>query len=140
MSDVVSFDPGKRTGWASWSDDGVLEDHGILFFDEALEFVKWIEARVFVVEDYVLDHRARQQVGSSLEAVQVIGAIKMRARQLGAIVALQKQESRDMGYVHAGLKKATRHDDSHDLDAIAHGFWWWESQHVMPSIRPVLVH
>jgi hypothetical protein len=131
---ALSLDPGKRTGWAEWSDEGVLLDHGILFIEEVPPFLNWKRPSRFIVEDYVLDHRAGKQKGSKLEAVQVIGMVKQRAHQINAVIYLQKQESRDMGYVHAGIKKATRHDDSHDLDAVAHGFWHWEAQRLVPDI------
>lgn len=131
---MMSFDPGKSTGWAEWDVRGRLVDHGILLIDDFFEFLRYVERGPFVYESFTLDHRARKQVGSQVEASQAIGAIRLRAKQIGAAVWPQRTESRDMGYLHAGLKRAGQHKDSHDLDAVAHGVWFWESQGVVPDV------
>lgn len=136
---VLWVDPGKANGWSLWSDAGILLEHGILQVDEMFELLtrwppSWQVPRVVGYEDYTLDYRAGKQVGSKLEASQVIGALKLFARGVGAVAIPQQTEARDMGYLHAQLKKVGRHADSHDRDAVAHGWYWFETQHVDPQI------
>lgn len=136
MRRILSVDPGDRCGWALW-EDGVLDDHGIVNADEMLDMLhRWPfpKVDVVVVEDFVLDYRARKQRGSRMVASQVIGALGLFVRQHHAVLIKQRTESRDMGYVHSGIKKAGTHRESHDLDAIAHGVWWWEASGIVPDV------
>lgn len=126
---VLSIDPGKQNGIALWSEDAVLEDHDTLTFDQLDSYLrkhtKYIDD--VIVEDYTLDHRAGQQKGSKLDAVQTIGMVKYWASQ-SIRLTMQRNLVLRLAAMHSGIRiPATGHIPDH-ISAVLHGFYWFESQ------------
>lgn len=138
---VLSVDPGKYNGWALWSAEGALLEHAIYELDDFLELLRsghFGAPSAIVYEDFRLQkHRAERQSQSRMEASQVIGMLKLYGAIARSRMVAQELEARDLGYMHSGLVKSTRHDHSHDLDAIAHGFYYLETVGIQP--RPLVL-
>jgi hypothetical protein len=133
---ILSVDPGKHVGWALWNSAGRLLDHGIVEIDEFKILLRHNHFKTpsdIVYEDFRLQKfRAERQSQSRMEASQVIGMLKLYGSIVGARVVAQELEARDLGYMHSGLEPSKNHDHSHDLDAIAHGYYFLESVGIQP--------
>lgn len=133
---ILSVDPGRHVGWAYWNSVGRLLKHDIAEIDEFVDLLRhdyFQRPGVIVYEDFRLQrHRAERQSQSRMEASQVIGMLKLYGAVSEAIVVAQELEARDLGYMHSGIKPLTDHDKSHDLDAVAHGFYYLETVGIQP--------
>lgn len=152
---VLALDPGERVGWAraDVSSDGSWTDlrHGITELrDMALAVHRYTaEAAaadvgegscydVVVVEDWRLyPHMANQFVGSSFPSVRFIGAVQLCCWASGTKIVMQgarikKQSLATMAKLdpelHALCTRPGAHDDTHDLDALMHlWFYTWKN-------------
>jgi hypothetical protein len=135
---VLSVDPGRHVGWALWNSSGRMLAHGTVEIEEFLGLLRrdyFQHPAVVVYEDFRLQrHRAERQSQSRMEASQVIGMLRLYAGVLDAELHAQELEARDLGYMHSGIKKPTDHDKSHDLDAVAHGFYYFETLGIEPVV------
>lgn len=141
---VLSLDPGDRSGWALWNDDGVLLDTGILEIDDMIRLLAsdyFSPLSTVVYEDYRLNrNKALAQAGSKMAASQVIGAAKALAARQEAILQAQEVGAMRMASMHSGIKRPSNHRNGHHVDAVLHGYWYFEDQGIQPHIRPALVH
>jgi hypothetical protein len=126
MNYVIALDPGQSTGWAKYSIDGELLQFGTLqweteFLDQLME---WTPA-VMVAEDYII--RSGKAAGNFQHQwnrgvpLQVLGAVKFRARQVGCEIVLQQPSLKPGAYAHMGAEFVKGKKGMHYMDAIAHG-------------------
>ena len=114
---ILAIDPGKTSGWATFGMDGIYRTRGQMGFDEMLRSLSKVEGvKVFVLETYTHDP-GRQKRGSTFQTVQLIGAIKLRALQLGAELYVASREAKGMGAIYTGEEPPRDHRLSHEVDA-----------------------
>lgn len=149
---LLSIDPGKRIGYALFTDAGEDIERGVIQFDDWFEVpweggpisvdtefgdmsFKYLGISQIVVEGYRHDPTV-QQGGSLHEASQIIGAVKMAAAIVGVPVAVQYSRILPVAMLHAGYeppvtktgkKKHLPDEDS----AWLHGRYWLTSQGVL---------
>lgn len=122
---IIGVDPGKTTGWVEFEDDKLLLvgeqdlDDFIINLDISL-------ADVFIVENYRVRpasmNKGWAHEWSSPEALQVIGAIKLRVYQQQAKLVLQEPSIKPVGYGFAGMPYDPKKKGKsiHHKDALAH--------------------
>jgi hypothetical protein len=127
----ISFDPGKATGWATFDEEGNLTDKGIYRslddLKDGLQAVMLMgdQPKVFIIEDFRLfSHKAVQQSGSDMPASQAIGSIELAAAVCRAEIVKQGSDILPIGERFAGVKLPKNHDESHDIAAYVHGFYY----------------
>ncbi len=135
MMHFLAIDPGKTTGWASFTKEGDLIATGkIRGHDEFLDWLEEQEAKEIILERY------RNRVGGKSTAInawsenetsQLIGAIKRVARKSG--IKVHEQNASDglafglrflgvYGTYYRGGKRIKHVPD--DISALAHGTYY----------------
>jgi len=128
---ILAIDPGETSGFARFEDDGAFAYRGQLAFDPMLDALAVVTGvTTFVLETYTHDP-GRQKRGSTFKTVQVIGAIKLRARQLGAEVITVGREAKSMGAIYTGEQPPANHKKSHEVDAQNLGTYWLVQQEII---------
>jgi hypothetical protein len=125
---VLSIDPGGSNGWALWTSAGEILKSGTavgeLAFYQMLDETKDIQT--YVVEEYRLyPHMAKQQIWSSFDTIQRIGAVKLMAWKRGANVVEQPASIKSIAYKLSGVTKPTVKAKEHRFDAIVHGYHYF---------------
>lgn len=126
----LCIDPGGATGWAMFDDRCFPQGHGI---ERGVDnFAQWISecepCEVIIYEDFRLfGHKAIAQVGSHMEASQVIGILKLKAKEWGAKLIPQSPQCHKLGELWSKRKEGA-HKDSHDIVAYNHG-WYYFTKH-----------
>lgn len=130
----LAVDPGETSGWATFDSEGNMTGWGqILGFDN---FDDWLDKQepfdVVIYENYRLfKQRALQQAGSKLLTVQIIGALKSKARKWGARVVEQNPDIKKIAQMWSQEKPdGAHHKNSHKIDAYNHGFYYLVNQGV----------
>lgn len=127
---LMSFDPGKTTGWAEFEDSEIVNtgqiEGGV---DGVTDFLADYPGTVdiVVVESYMVrpdSHSVKANVGSDLETVQVYGAIRAWARMQKAQFIRQQPQIKKIAELHAGFKVKGKHDNTHWQDAVLHGVYY----------------
>lgn len=134
---ILAIDPGETSGWATFGDEGEFHARGQFSFDEMLE--RLVAAKgitTFILETYTHDP-GRQKRGSTFKTVQIIGAIKLRALQLGAEVVTVGRQAKTMGAIYTGEEPPKNHKLSHQVDAQNLGTYWLVEQEI---IDPPTMH
>lgn len=140
---VCGFDPGKTTGY------GVLSVENGLFRpldigqskDETLqELVPIIERSDVVVIEGFWVHPDKARRGhfdyDDMIAPQVVGALQMKARELGKVVKVQQAAIKPVGYGYIGKKFVKGKKNMHQWDALAHAaFYCVHDLHAMPPSK-----
>lgn len=148
---VLAIDPGERVGWATFevaaqSPEGgppelTVVNHGIAFLkDFALKYMKVVkDYDVVVYETFRLrPTSAKAMIGNDFPVVQLIGMVKLGA-WLHPQVKLVSQgpvikHTADKTMPDEIRKRIeglpANHDDSHDGDALRHGWHWYWSRYV----------
>lgn len=123
MTDIrhVGIDPGITTGWAATDDTGRIVDMGQVTYTEVLKFLDSLGTNIkhLVVEDFAIMPNVNFAF-DTMKVIRVIGAIQMRAFQLGLEVKLQSPTVKYAGYKWAGIEVPKDHSMSHQTDAYAH--------------------
>jgi hypothetical protein len=120
-------DPGGATGWATF--DEICRPTGRGIERGVDNFADWIDkledpASKIIYEDFRLfGHKAIAQVGSKMEASQVIGILKLKAKEWGAELIAQQPQAHKLGAMYSG-KKPGSHATSHDIVAYNHGIYY----------------
>lgn len=128
---ILSVDPGDTTGIAYWEDDGTFISKEALPFEEFLDKLNGFTGNIsaIVCEDYRLrGGRQVAQTGSRFVAVQVIGALKLLAKENKARFVLQQPTVLTVASLHSGVQRPSNHSKSHDIDAYNHGYYYLETQ------------
>jgi hypothetical protein len=123
----AAFDPGGRTGIATFHSDGkdivktsLAEDNFLMYLNTLIE-VKDKPFKVFVVEDFRLrENKALDLVGNDFIASQMIGAIKLTAHALKVPIIFQSPSILPTAIKWAGIKPHRGHLPD-ELSAYAHG-------------------
>lgn len=128
VNEYASFDPGKRTGVATWNGAGECTKKCVLLPDELelfLEGVRHTQSyKVFIIEDFKLyAHKAKDQIGSSMDAPLAIGKIEMTARVCGIQVVKQMASVLGIASMWSGVKKKGKHWPDQD-SAYNHGYYY----------------
>lgn len=126
MSYVLSVDPGKNVGYAYWKSDGTLVSKGVMDIEDFIAKCSGplLEAgiEVIVYEDYTLrPNKAYAQRGSKLQASQIIGAVKLLAKLVGAKLVRQQPKDLKITALHAGVVLPKGHLPD-ELSAYLHGY------------------
>lgn len=129
---ILSFDPGKATGWANLTVDnrqislgefGVSKD--MTLSDVAHHFKN---ADVVVYEGFWIDPKLAQAGFlnyDEMPAPQVIGTIRTLAKQYGIEhVVKQNASLKPPAYGFCGMKYQKGRKNMHSQDAIAHGVYY----------------
>lgn len=133
----LAIDPGETTGWATFSQSGELEDFGQIAGFET--FVVWLEKlrpvpELIICENYILNPKIPQG-GSEMWTSQVIGVVRVYGIRHGIIVEMQRNVCLSPGYAFAGIKPLpkSRHAESHQFDAVAHGTYYLVKNKIAPT-------
>jgi len=140
MDQIIGVDPGKVTGIAIFNGDGTLDTFGQLSIEEVIELTDGYlkNVSVIVVEDFILfKKRALQQAGSRLHASQVIGMMKVFARQKNARLVMQPAERKNDGANLSQKFPPSDHSQSHQVDAYNHAFFWMHQAGIVRSALEV---
>lgn len=120
---LVSFDPGKTTGFCVFQGIDVTNVGTKAWETEVLDWINELQADLFVVEDFLIqtDRLDRWNKG---EALQVIGAIKARARMIGCPVVLQQPSVKPVAYKWLKMEYKKGKANMHHMDALVHGNYY----------------
>ena len=135
----MSIDPGKTVGIAYWKMDGTIVYQGEMHVDDFIarcsRLDKFSDLKVIVYEDYTLrPNKAFAQRGSKLQASQVIGALKLLAKQTGAKLVRQQPDKLRITAMHAGIELPKGHiKDS--MSAYLHGYHYFVRNEILKPKR-----
>ena len=134
---LMAFDPGKDTGVCLFQ-DGHVVDMDILRGIGALQDFLINSTKkpdLIVIEEFALRKtKALQQSGSHMETSQVIGMIKLWARQNNIPVVTQPANALPMGLMWGKLKMPKNHRNSHWISARAHGIYYMVANGMMEPL------
>lgn len=127
-NEYASFDPGKRTGVATWNELGECTKKTVLLPDELELFLEGVRHtrtfKVFIVENYIqYQSKAQAVVGSNMPASMAIGKIEMTARACGIKVVKQMASILGIASMWSGVKKTGQHWPDQD-SAYNHGYYY----------------
>ena len=140
---ILALDPGKASGWATFSNDGQFISMGQTSTID--DFITWLDNFVgdvttVVVEDYVLyKQRALSQSGSKMPAPQIIGAILLFAKQKGANVVKQPAGILNIAQKLSGVPLPVDHSISHQFSAYNHGYYWLVKNGIRKAVAAEIV-
>lgn len=128
---ILSVDPGETTGLCLWSEAGDFMSKTKVSIDELTDWCQSPAATgitTIVYEDFrIYGHKAAKLVGSTVPASQVIGILKLLAKQQGAKLVPQNANILRIAAMHTGISiPATGHIDD-ALSAYLHGYYYFES-------------
>lgn len=119
---LYAFDPGESTGWAKFVDTQIAEI-GTTKLEDIYKLIEKLEGDIFVVESFTVDKKRTGQWDKG-KTLQVIGALKLRANQIGAIVVEQQPSIKPIAYKWMGGQYQKGKKNQHHLDAVAHGNYY----------------
>lgn len=139
----LSIDPGKTTGWASFSDSGETLGFGKIKGHDA--FLDWLEetqdVKVVILENYKVGRSGGSQFTHSfgdVPTLQLIGAIRRVASKRHWTVVEQTPNDMYMGLRYLGLweryrgpGRPKRHVPD-EQSALAHGVYYLVKHKIRP--------
>ena len=132
---ILAIDPGEVSGFAFLNMEGILADMGQIKLPSLNAFLdSLVDIEVMVIENF----RVRPNTNftwSDHPTIQVIGALKYRAHQLGCRVVLQEPSVKSIGAKWNGTPIPKDHSISHLVEAYAHGTYY--SHKVLGNTIPV---
>lgn len=127
---LLAIDPGRMNGIAifhgrdvHWIGQVHIDDLPDYLFKFAEEH-KGKEVQVVYENFKLMKGRALQQSGSTMEASQVIGQVKMIASRHAWPIADQPPNVKPIAQKWSGVKPPSDHKMSHQVDAYNHGVYW----------------
>jgi len=132
MSLLLSFDPGKRTGIATFDfPTGTLKHKWISNYQDLTEWLASITRQnnvvAIVVEDYIIRPGAGNRGHARGEAMRVIGQLEATSYRLGCSLIKQRPEVRLVAAKWAGYKVPRGHMPD-DVSAELHGIYYLRQQ------------
>lgn len=125
----VAFDPGLRTGIASWNEHGVIVQvhktvHGDEALDEYLDTLDDHPVGVFIIEEYrVYGSNLKANVGSKVHTAQVIGSLKSYARRHQITIVEQRADVKGAAAKWSGTQIPSGHMPDW-MAAYLHGYYY----------------
>lgn len=130
----VAFDPGKRTGWATFAKDGTLLKRGSMFEDELFIFLEqgWPTVKHIIIERFrIYPSKADKLIMNSLQVIEIIGALRFAAFCRHWEVTLQEPQEKDMPLKWMGYFYSKKSHVPDDKSAHAHGVKYLEKAGVI---------
>lgn len=130
---ILAIDPGRTSGWAVYDGFGNTIGFGQGSIKELHTFLSNFESNygaepsTVVIESYRVLPTARglkANVGTKVETAQVIGIIKSFTMGWNCTVVEQNPQDKNIGYKWLGMKAPSNHAESHQTDALAHGYYY----------------
>ncbi len=131
---LLAVDPGKTSGIALFTGEGKP-----MWMEQARnpqelhKFLQGIEREwgsvpsIVVIESYMVlptQHSMKANVGSKLETVQAIGIVKSFCMTWDAKVVEQPPSIKKISQMWTKIKVPSNHADSHQFDALLHGYYY----------------
>ena len=127
---LLAIDPGRMNGIAifhgkivHWIGQVHIDDLPDFLFSQAEEY-RGDEVQVVYENFKLMRGKALQQSGSTMEASQAIGQVKMIAAKNKWPVADQAPAIKPIAEKWSGMKAPSDHKISHQVDAYNHGVYW----------------
>lgn len=131
----LGVDPGDTSGYALFSDPQTMVEWGHVKFDDLPDWIATLPPgiTVVIIESFQLfSHKAKQQSGSKMKASQVIGMLKLYAKQIGAEVVEQPPTIKAFAEKQSKLRPTGAHSESHRIDAFNHCIYYFINKKLMP--------
>lgn len=124
---IIGIDPGGTTG-VGWLRDSIPSEMTEVDKDDLLEWLGdgLLGVDVVVVENYRL-RPGSFQTWSEVMPIRQIGAIQLRAHQMGIPVVIQESACKPKGYALLGLKYVKGKKGMHRIDGLAHAAYYANS-------------
>jgi hypothetical protein len=123
----MSFDPGMRTGWASFDRSGKLTGSGIIQngLYGVSDFLSGLREapRVIIVETYRIKNFQHEHNMSKVPTIRVIGVLEDYAYRWQSKWYEQEANAKDSGVKWAGWIPPKGHMPD-DYSAVGHGVYW----------------
>lgn len=126
---LLAVDPGKMNGLAIFNKNGKVviysqcSIHDVI--DVLCDYIDMYDISHMVVEDFKLfGHKAKQQIGSRMEASQVIGRCETIAKMKRIEFEKQPASILPIAEKWTQTKMPTNHAVSHQISAFLHGSYW----------------
>lgn len=140
----ISFDPGKRTGVATWNDKGecrgkteYLEDDLIFFLRFQLKACRnsdYGKPKAVIYETFqVRPDKAKSFAGSVHEEIQVIGMIKLFAAELEVPLVASSPNNLRVTAMWSGTKIPAKGHIPNPVSAYLHGYHYLHTTGVIPA-------
>lgn len=129
----VSWDPGQRTGFATWDAQGnpIKTGYSLNSDEERDDFLDSLEnepVHTFIIEEYrIYGSKAIAHVGSKVYTAQVIGDLKSWARRHGVKVVEQRSDIKGPAAKWAQVKVPKGHMPDW-MAAYLHGYYYLHRQ------------
>jgi hypothetical protein len=131
----VAIDPGAgRTttiGVAEFKNSGSLTSLHQFTWEEFNEFLESLdpkEVKKLIVEDYrIQKHKLTSHVGSRVETIQTIGAIRGWAHRYRIEIVFQRSNILEVAQLWFDIKIPSDHSRSHQISALLHGLFYLHS-------------
>lgn len=142
---ILAVDPGKTNGWAVFTGDGKAQGIGqgdlrqLHNFCTHFERVYGSRPSLVIIESYRVLPTARSlkaNVGSKLETVEAVGIVKGFALEWDATVLEQEPGIKKIASMWTGIKPPGDHSQSHQFDAMLHGFYYLIKNGVLSVSAP----
>lgn len=126
---ISGFDPGLTTGYCVFeSESGKATPlaYNQFKFDDIIAVLDDLQPPdIVVIEDFqLLPHKAKAQIGSKFETIQVIGMLKIWAHKYNAKVELQSPTIKNIAQMWTQVKPVGAHANSHWVDAYNHAMYY----------------
>lgn len=133
---LAAFDPGNTTGITIFDDEFNVKEMFQLSLDDLIQWASVYDGPldVIVYEKFItFRQKAHTQVGSTQQASQAIGAIKMLATRKKAKLVVQGPDIKSIALRWTGITMPSRHADSHKWDAYLHGYYYLRKEGYIKS-------
>lgn len=126
---LLAIDPGKMNGLAVFDKEGkvVVYSQCVMadIVDLIQDYLDEYDISHMVVEDFKLfGHKAKQQIGSKMEASQVIGKCETIAQLKKLEFVKQPASILPIAQMWTQTKMPGNHTVSHQISAYLHGAYW----------------